>query len=289
VKRLNSSTSASVPPSGGCNAFARMGLANRCHAAEALRHWRSTPNRSLRSTGRNRTSRWMRSFWHCASAKFLEAAARSPDFSLVMASLLKKSLRAAERNRDDVARKRRRWIREQGLLDPARLVFIDESAVTTNMVRPNGWSPRGERLIGEVPMGHWETLTFIAGLRNTGIVAPMMIKGAMNGDAFLAYIEQCLVPTLRRGDIVVADNVSFHKVAGAEEAIEARGAELRLLPQYSPDLNPIELVFHPLKVLLRKAAERTVNGLERCVRSFIRGLKPSECAGYFRHCGYDPL
>jgi transposase len=111
----------------------------------------------------------------------------------------------------------------------------------------------------------------------------------MNGEAFLAYIEQCLVPTLRRGDIVVADNVSFHKVAGVEEAIEARGAELRLLPEYSPDLNPIELVFHPLKALLRKAVERTVNGLERRVRSFIRGLKPSECAGYFRHCGYDPL
>ena len=214
---------------------------------------------------------------------------RALDFSRVTASLLKKSLRAAERNRDDVARKRRRWIREQGLLDPARLVFIDETAVTTNMVRPNGWSPRGERLIGEVPMGHWETLTFIAGFRRTGIVAPMLIKGAMNGEAFLAYIEQCLAPTLRRRDIVANDNVSFQKVAGEQEAIEARGAELRLLPEYSPDLNPIELVFHPLKALLRKAAERTVNGLERCVRSFIRGLKPSECAGYFRHCGYDLL
>ena len=188
-----------------------------------------------------------------------------------------------------MARKRRRWIREQGLLDPAHLVFIDETAVTTNMVRPNGWSPRGERLIGEVPMGHWETLTFIAGFRKTGIVAPMLIKGAMNGEAFLAYIEQCLAPTLRRRDIVVADNVSFHKVTGVEEAIEARGAELRYLPQYSPDLNPIELVFHPLKALLRKAAERTVNGLKRRVRSFIRGLKPPECVGYFRHCGYDPL
>jgi transposase len=94
-------------------------------------------------------------------------------------------------------------------------------------------------------MGHWETLTFIAGFRRTGIVAPMLIKGAMNGEAFLAYIKQCLAPTLRRGDIVVADNVSFHKVAGVKEAIEARGAELRYLPQYSPDLNPIESVFHP--------------------------------------------
>ena len=188
-----------------------------------------------------------------------------------------------------MARARRRWIREQGLLDPARLVFIDETAVATNMVRPNGWSPRGERLVGEVPMGHWETLTFIAGFRKTGTVAPMLIKGAMNGEAFLAYIEQCLVPTLRRRDIVVVDNVSFHKVAGVEEAIEARGAELRYLPKYSPDLNPIELVFHPLKALLRKAAERTVDRLQRCVRSFIRGLKPAECTGYFRHAGYDPL
>ena len=214
---------------------------------------------------------------------------RSPDFLLVTALLLKKSLRAAERKRADVARARRRWIREQGLLDPARLVFIDETAVTTNMVRPNGWGPRGERLIGEVPMGHWETLTFIAGFRRTGIVAPMMIKGAMNGEAFLAYIEQCLAPTLRRRDIVVIDNVSFHKVAGVEEAIKVRGAELRYLPQYSPDLNPIESVFHPLKALLRKAAERTVSGLQRCVRSFIRELKPSQCVGYFRHAGYDPL
>ena len=111
----------------------------------------------------------------------------------------------------------------------------------------------------------------------------------MNGEAFLAYIEQCLAPTLRRRDIVAIDNVSFHKVAGVQEAIEASGAELRYLPEYSPDLNPIELVFHPLKAVLRKAAERTVNGLERCVRSFIRGLKPSECVGYFRHCGYNPL
>ena len=107
--------------------------------------------------------------------------------SLAMASPSKKSLQAAERKRADVARARRRWIREQGLLDSARLVFIDETAVTTNMVRLNGWSPRGERLVGDVPMGRWETLTFIAGFRRTGIVAPMLIKGAMNGETFLAY------------------------------------------------------------------------------------------------------
>src|SRR5262249_15544959 len=110
-----------------------------------------------------------------------------------------------------------------------------------------------------------------------------------NGETFLAYIEQCLAPTLRHRDIVVLDNVSFHKVAGVEEAIQDRGAELRYLPQYSPEFNPIELVFHPLKALLRKAAERTIDGLERCIGSFIRALHPSECIGYFRHAGYDPL
>ena len=188
-----------------------------------------------------------------------------------------------------MARARRRWVREQGLLDPARLVFIDETAVSTNMVRPNGWNPRGERLVGDVPMGHWETLTFIAGFRQTGIVAPMVIKGAMNGEAFLAYVKQCLIPTLKRRDIVVVDNVSFHKVAGVEEAIQAAGASLRYLPPYSPEFNPIELVFHPLKALLRKAAERTIEGLERCVGAVIRVLHPSECKAGFRHAGYKPL
>src|ERR1700737_2951462 len=182
----------------------------------------------------------MRSFRRFTSGESQAAAARFPDFLLAMASPLKKSLRAAERKRADVARARRRWIREQGFLDPAHLVFIDETAVTTNMLRLNGWNPRGERLVSDAPMGHWATVTFIAGLRQTGIVAPMLIKGAMNGEAFLAYIEQCLVPTLKRRDIVVVDNVPFHKVAGVEEAIQAVGASLRYLPPYSPDLNPIE-------------------------------------------------
>jgi hypothetical protein len=144
-----------------------------------------------------------------------------------------------------VARARRRWVREQGLLDPAHLVFVDETAVTTNMVRLKGWSPRGQRLIGHVPMGHWETVTLIAGFRLTGIVAPMLIKGAMNGEAFLTYLEHFLVPTLKRRDIVILDNVSFHKVTGVQEAIQAAGAELRYLPQYSPEFNPIEEMFIP--------------------------------------------
>src|SRR6478752_3100998 len=149
----------------------------------------------------------MRSFRYCIGDVSLEAAARFRASSLAMASPSKKSLRAAERKRADVARARRRWIREQGWLDTTRLVFIDETAVTTNMVRLNGWNPRGERLFADAPMGHWETVTFIAGLRQTGVVAPMLIKGAMNGEAFLAYMEQCLVPTLKRRDVVVVDNV----------------------------------------------------------------------------------
>ena len=113
-----------------------------------------------------------------------------------------------------MARARRRWIREQGWLDTARLVFIDETAITTNMVRLDGWSPRGERLVADAPMGHWETVTFIAGLRQTGIVAPMVIQGAINGQPFLAYIEAMSARTLKPGDVAVADNVSFHKLAG---------------------------------------------------------------------------
>lgn len=289
MKRPNSSMSASVPRSGGCNAFATTGLPNQRPVEGVLRHWRSTRSGFSPSSMSSRTSRCVRLFPHCTSGGSQEAGAHSLGSLLATASLSKKSLSAAERKRADVARARRRWVREQGLLDSARLVFIDETAVTTNMVRLNGWNPRGERLVGDVPMGKWETVTFIAGFRQTGIVAPMLIKGAMNGEAFLAYIEQCLAPTLKRKDIVAVDNVSFHKVAGVEEAIKARGAELRYLPKYSPEFNPIESVFHPLKTLLRKAAERTIKGLERRIGSFIRALDPSECVGYFRHAGYEPL
>ena len=289
VERPNSSRSAPVLRFAGCNAFARTGPANPRPAEGALRHWRNIRGRSSHSSAGNGTSRWTRLFRRFIGGESQAAAVRCRASSLAMASPSKKSLRAAERKRADVARARRCWIREQGFLDPAHLVFIDETAVTTNMLRLNGWSPRGERLISDAPMGHWETVTFIAGLRQTRIVAPMLIKGAMNGEAFLAYIEQCLVPTLKRKDIVVVDNVPFHKVAGVEEAIQAVGASLRYLPKYSPDLNPIELVFHPLKTFLRKAAQRTIEGLHRCVGSYIRALDPSECMGYFRHSGYEPL
>jgi transposase len=198
----------------------------------------------------------------------------------------KKSLQAAERERPDVAHARRRWIREQGMLDPARLVFIDETAVSTNMARLRGRAPRGERVIGRVPLGTWKTITFVAGLRHNGLTAPMVIEGPMTGAVFRAYVEQCLVPTLRRNDIVVMDHLQSHKVAGIAEAIEKAGATARYLPKYSPDLSPIELLYSKFKGYLRKAAERTVRGLRRVIRKFGPRIGPRECASYFRHAGY---
>ena len=198
----------------------------------------------------------------------------------------KKSLRAAEQHRADVARARRRWIRQQGYLDTTRLVFIDETAVTINMVRLRGRCPRGERLISHVPQGAWKTITFVAALRHNKMVAPMVLDGPINGAAFVAYIEQCLALTLKRGDIVVIDNLPAHKVAGVKDAIEAAGATLQYLPQYSPDLNPIEMPFSKFKAFMRKAAERTVGGLCRRIRSFVPTVSRAECRNYFRHAGY---
>jgi transposase len=165
-------------------------------------------------------------------------------------------------------------------------VFIDETSITTNMVRVRGRCPRGERLVSHVPQGEWKTITFIAGLRHDKMRAPMVMDGAMNGAAFLAYIEQILGPTLKPGDIVVMDNCRVHKVAGVEAAIEARGATVEYLPAYSPDLNPIELSFSKFKAYLRKFAERTVRALCRRVGVFVPTLSRTECRNYFRHAGY---
>ena len=173
------------------------------------------------------------------------------------------------------------------MFDPARLVFIDETATSTNMVRLRGRCLRGERLVGCVPHGHWKTSTLIAGLRHDAIVAPLVINGAIDGNIFRTYVEQCLAPTLDRGDIVFMDNLSTHKVAGVKEAIEAVDATVLYLPAYSPDLNPIEQVFSKLKALLRKAAERTVPGLWRRIRSILRAVSEKECLNFFRHAGYE--
>jgi len=172
------------------------------------------------------------------------------------------------------------------MLDPARLVFIDETAVSTTLVPLRGRAPRGVRVIGTVPLGAWETVTFVAALRHNKMTAPMVLKGPMTGEMFLAYVEQCLVPTLRRNDIVVMDNCRVHLSPRIREAIEKARATLRYLPKYSPDLNPIELPYSKFKTFLRKVSARTVPHLTRAIRSFIPQLTPQECANYFIHAGY---
>ena len=172
------------------------------------------------------------------------------------------------------------------MFDPARLVFIDETCTNTSMVRLHGRCPRGERLIGYAPHGYWKTITFVAGLRHRAMVAPFVLEGAMNGPMFLAYVQQCLAPTLKRGDIVVMDNLPVHKAAGVEEAIEAAGARLRYLPPYSPDLNPIEPAFSKVKAHLRKAAEQTIPRLVRRIGRVVAVFPARECRNFFRHAGY---
>ena len=171
-------------------------------------------------------------------------------------------------------------------LNPEKLVFLDETGANTKMSRTRGRSRRGERLVASVPHGHWKTTTFLAGLRHDHISAPLVLDGPMNGPAFLAYIEQFLVPTLEPGDIVIMDNLPAHKVRGVRSAIEAVGAKLMYLPPYSPDLNPIEMMFSKLKALLRKASERTIEGLWATIGELISQFPAHECKNYFREAGY---
>ena len=175
---------------------------------------------------------------------------------------------------------------DQSKLKARRLVFIDETAVTTKMVRQYGRALIGDRLVAKVPHGHWKTLTLVAALRIDGITAPYVIDGAMDGAAFLAYVTCVLAPTLNEGDIVFMDNVATHKVAGVVEALAAVGAKRRFLPAYSPDFDPIENAYSKIKSGLRKAAARTVEDLTKAAGRCIKAIAPSDCAGYFRNAGY---
>src|SRR4051794_18178844 len=177
--------------------------------------------------------------------------ARSGHFSRARGSPSKKSLHASEQDRPDIARRRERWKKYQGRLDPKRLVFIDETWAKTNMTRVRGRCARGMRLVAKVPHGRWRTLTFLAALRCDRIDAPCVIDGPINGRSFLAYVEQVLVPTLQPGDVVIMDNLGSHRRQAIRRTIRAAGAKLLFLPAYSPDLNPIEQVFAKLKTLLR--------------------------------------
>lgn len=181
---------------------------------------------------------------------------------------------------------RENWVEGQDDLDPDHLIFIDESGLSTKMARLRGWAPKGERCCAAIPHGHWKTVTFVGGLTLTGFIAPMLLDGPMDGECFLAWVEQMLAPTLRPGDIVVMDNLAAHKVVGVRQAIEACGAELRYLPPYSPDLNPIENAFAKLKAHVQKSAARTLDALDRAAANALPKFKPDQCANFFAHAGY---
>jgi transposase len=186
-----------------------------------------------------------------------------------------------------MCKRREAWFEGQLDLDPARLVFIDETWASTTMARCYGRAPRGQRLRVGVPHGRWKTITFVAGLRTSGVVAPFVLDGPINRAAFEAYVEKVLVPALRPGDVVILDNLSSHKGARVRALIEAAGASLLYLPPYSPDFNPIENAFAKLKALLRKAAERTVESLWTTIGRLLDVFTPTECANYFAAAGYD--
>jgi transposase len=196
---------------------------------------------------------------------------------------------ASERERPDVAERRRIWIDKRQprmRLQPSRLVFIDETAVATNLTRLRGRSPCGERLRAEAPFGRWQTQTFISGLRCDRLVAPWVVDGAMDRIAFNLYIETQLAPTLDRGDIVILDNLCVHKSARAAEVLRQRGAWFLFLPQYSPDLNPIEMAFSKLKAHLRSAATRTFQALSTALGGICALFEPDECWNFFKAAGY---
>lgn len=199
----------------------------------------------------------------------------------------KKTAHASEQQRPDVLARRRVWFEGQLDLDPETLIFIDETGTNTKMARLCGRAARGERCRASVPHGHWKTTTFTAGLRLSGLTAPMLLDGAMHGHAFRAYVEQVLVPELSPGDVVVMDNLPAHKITGVRQAIETAGATLLYLPPYSPDFNPIEMAFSKLKALIRKAAPRTVPDLWDTLAETLDAFTPTECQNYFAAAGYD--
>ena len=184
--------------------------------------------------------------------------------------------------------RRQAWFDAQPDLDPEHLVFIDETGASTKMSRLRGRARRGLRCRSAVPHGHWKTTTFTGALRLSGMTAPMVLDGPMNGAAFHAYVEQVLAPTLARGDVVVMDNLSAHKLASIREIIEAAGASLLYLPPYSPDFNPIENAFAKLKAHLRKAAARTIEDLWDAIRDALPMFSLAECGNYFTAAGYEP-
>lgn len=204
----------------------------------------------------------------------------------VASATQKKSLHATERDTEENRERRREFVKIVGRIDLNRLIFLDESGITTTMTRLYGRAPAGQRVVEATPQSHWNVVTLIGGLRLSGMVAPMTVEAATDGDVFLAYVEHFLCPVLRPGDVVVMDNLSAHKVNGVRDLIEAVGAQLLYLPPYSPDLNPIEKFFSKLKTMLRKTAPRATEDLWKEIGSLLDTLTASECTNYFASSGY---
>ena len=181
------------------------------------------------------------------------------------------------------------WRSHQPSWDQRRLVFIDETALNTKMARMYGRSAVGERCLGKVPHGHWQTSTFIAALRFERIDAPFLIEGSANMEVFAAYVGEVLCPALNAGDVVILDNLCIHKTATVAGLIEARGASVRFLPPYSPDLNPIEMAFAKLKSHMRKAAARTLSDLQLALAESLTRFEPGHCRGFFKHAQYASI
>jgi transposase len=198
----------------------------------------------------------------------------------------KKSLHAAEQDTAAGRLQRSVWREEANQIDPTKLIFLDESGVTTEMTRRYGRAPRGQRVCEGTPGGHWRTLTVLGAIRASGWVATMTIEAATDGDIFLAYLDQVLCPQLRPGDVVVMDNLAAHKVAGVRERIEQCGAKLRYLPPYSPDFNPIEKCWSKMKQLLRAAKARSLSTLEHAVAEALAAVTSHNIQACFHHCGY---
>ena len=201
------------------------------------------------------------------------------------AGAVKKTLRAAEQSRPDVAKQRKEWPQRLAGVSSDRLVFVDESGANTQMTRRRGRGPVGQRLVCAVPQGHYQTTTLIAAVRTKGPQAPWLFDGAMDGPTFQAWVRQGLAPTLRPGDVVILDNLATHKVPGVPEAIEAAGARLEYLPPYSPDLNPIESMWSKVKESMRSHNPRTGRQLLKAAASAFAAVTPADCHGFFFHAG----
>lgn len=202
-------------------------------------------------------------------------------------AIQKKSSRAAEQDRPDVVVKRKHWRAAQDTVDPERLVFLDETSLRTDLTRLRGWAEGGQRLVEAVPGGHWQTNTLVHAISLQGTRAAMVLDGPINGPSFAGFCEWLLAPALYPGDLVVMDNLSSHKSAQAMRAIEAVGAQVVYLPPYSPDLNPIELIFSKLKQLIRGIRPRNLDEIVNAVRRVLGRITLDDIEAVFQHCGYD--